>query len=252
MGKSKSYQPRLYRETMGNKRWRSFRSAFRETDLWVAVDSASYTGDTESYVMSRILYYRDILEKHIASHPEFMASLVPVMAPAGVHPLITSMSEAAQAAGTGPMSAVAGAMAEYICNDISETLRPKEIIIENGGDLFMILNSPATIAVYAGSSPLSGKIGLKVKPEDTPLSICCSSGTVGHSLSFGIADACMIACHSGALADAYATACCNAVRNIEMVHEVTEKALKSKELLSVVIIAGDRLGIGGRMEIKVL
>lgn len=252
MGKSKAYQPRLYREAMGNKRWKSFRSAFRETDLWVAVDTASYRGDTESFAMSRILHYREILEQHIGIYPEFRDSLVPVMAPAGVHPLIASMSEAAQAAGTGPMSAVAGAMAEFICNDILEKFRPQEIVIENGGDLFMKLTSPATIAVYAGSSPLSGKVGLKINPGDTPLSVCCSSGTVGHSLSFGIADACMTACGSGALADAYATSFCNEVKNIAMVHEVTEKALKNPELLSVIIIAGESLGIGGKLEIKVL
>lgn len=237
---------------MGNKRWRSFRSAFRETDLWVAVDAASHTGDTESFTLSRIRHYREILDKHIITYPAFRDSLVPVMAPAGVHPLITSMSEAAQAAGTGPMSAVAGAMAEFICNDITEKFRTEEIMIENGGDIFMKLISPATIAVYAGNSPLSGKVALRVNPGDTPLSVCCSSGTVGHSLSFGIADACMVACHSGALADAYATAYCNEVKTTGMVHEVTEKALKNPDLLSVVIIAGDSLGIGGRLEMKIL
>ncbi|MCK7540967.1 MAG: hypothetical protein MZV63_63795 [Marinilabiliales bacterium] len=41
-----------------------------------------------------------------------------------------------------------------------------------------------------------------------------------------MADACMIACRSGAQADAYATAFCNAVKNEGMVHEVTEKALR--------------------------
>ncbi|MCI0522067.1 MAG: UPF0280 family protein [Bacteroidales bacterium] len=252
MAKSPSYQPRLYREAMGNKRWISFRSAFRETDLWVAIDRDHYRKEAERFTIDRILYFRKILDKHIAAHPEFRDSLTPVVAPGGSHPLITAMSEAALAAGTGPMSAVAGAMAEFICNDILEKYRPQEIVIENGGDLFMKLTSPATIAVYAGSSPLSGKVGLKINPEDTPLSVCCSSGTVGHSLSFGIADACMTACGSGALADAYATSFCNEVKNIAMVHEVTEKALKNPELLSVIIIAGDSLGIGGKLEIKVL
>jgi len=114
----------------------------------------------------------------------------------------------------------------------------------------MKLTSPAIITVYAGNSPLSEKIALQVKPEETPLSVCCSSGTVGHSLSFGIADACTIACSSGALADAYATAFCNEIKNAEMVHEVTENALQKPEILSVVIIAGDKVGLGGRIEIK--
>jgi len=235
---------------MGNARWRSFRSAHRETDLWVAVDIGHYTKETESFVKDRILHYRGVLERHIDKYPLFSSSLVPVTAPAGAHPLVIDMSEAAQKAGTGPMSAVAGAMAEYITWDIIDEYKADEVIVENGGDIFMKLTSPAIITVYAGNSPLSEKIALQVKPEETPLSVCCSSGTVGHSLSFGIADACTIACSSGALADAYATAFCNEIKNAEMVHEVTENALQKPEILSVVIIAGDKVGLGGRIEIK--
>ncbi|HWR74832.1 MAG TPA: hypothetical protein VN276_04300, partial [Bacteroidales bacterium] len=120
MAKSPGYEPRLYREAMGNARWRSFRTGYRETDLWVAVDADSYSSEIERYTMDRILFYRSVIEAHIAACPEFRDSLVPVMAPAGVHPLLRDMYEATQAAGTGPMSAVAGAMAEYISRDILE------------------------------------------------------------------------------------------------------------------------------------
>jgi len=252
LAKSLSYQPRLYRQAMGNKRWVSFRSAFRETDLWVAVDTSHYCTKLEKFTMDRILYYRDILEKHIAVYPEFRDSLVPVIAPGGVHAIIAEMSEAALAAGTGPMSAVAGAMAEYICNDLLTEYRASEVIIENGGDIFMKLASPVTISVYAGNSPLSEKIALSVKPEETPLSVCCSSGTIGHSLSFGIADACMIACRSGAQADAWATSFCNKIRNKDRVREITEEALQKFEIISVVIITDDQVGIGGSIEVKFL
>jgi len=252
LAKSPVYQPRLYREAMGNKRWTSFRSAYRETDLWVAIDSHHYRKAAERFTMDRILFYRGILEKHISSHPEFRDSLTPVVAPGGVHPLIGEMSGAALAAGTGPMSAVAGAVAEYVCRDLLSEFEADEVIVENGGDIFMKLTAPVAVAVHAGDSPLSEKIALQVKPEDTPLGLCCSSGTVGHSLSFGMADACMIACTSGALADAYATAWCNEVKNAEMVLEVTEKALCEPQIISVVIIAGERLGIGGQIEIRIV
>jgi hypothetical protein len=237
---------------MGNTRWRSFRSAYRETDLWVAVDTAHYSGDIEQFTMDRIRSYRGVLKKHIDKYPEFATSLVPVPAPAGVHQMVTDMSEAVQKSGTGPMSAVAGAMAEYISRDILEEYNADEVIVENGGDIFMKLTSPAVISVYAGASPLSEKIALQIRPEETPLSVCCSSGTVGHSLSFGIADACTIACRSGALADAYATAFCNEVKNSDQVQRVTEMALQKPDIMSVVIIAGDKVGIGGSLEVKML
>jgi len=78
------------------------------------------------------------------------------------------MSDAALAAGTGPMSAVAGAMAEYICRDLLTEFDAEEVIVENGGDIFMILTAPVTVAVHAGDSPLSDKIALQIKPEETP------------------------------------------------------------------------------------
>lgn len=202
--------------------------------------------------MDRILYYREILEKHIRAHPEFRDSLTPVVAPGGSHPLITGMSEAALAAGTGPMSAVAGALAEYACRDLLAEYGADEVVVENGGDIFMKLAAPVAVAVHAGNSSLSEKIALQIKPEETPLALCCSSGTVGHSLSFGMADACMIACRSGAEADAFATAFCNRVKNEDMVYEVTEEALGEPQILSVVIIAGDKLGLGGQIEIRMV
>ncbi len=252
MGDRHQYQPRLYREAMGNQRWSSFRTAWRETDLWVATDKAHHRHDMERFVLDRILHYREIVEEHISLWAEFRDSLTPVAAPGGVHPLITDMSAAGLAAGTGPMSAVAGAMAEFICRDLMAGYDPDEVIIENGGDIFMKVTEPVTVAVYAGSSPLSEKIALLPGPADSPLAVCCSSATVGHALSFGVADACMIACHNGAMADAYATAFCNEVKNKEMVGNVTEKVLQIPGILAVVIITDDRVGMGGRLEIKVL
>jgi hypothetical protein len=62
----------------------------------------------------------------------------------------------------------------------------------------------------------------------------------------------MIACRSGAEADAFATAFCNQVKNAGIVHEVTEKALGHPQIMSVVIIAGDKLGLGGKIEVKIM
>lgn len=237
---------------MGNSRWTSFRSSWRETDLWVAMDREHYRREAERFTMDRILFYRKVLEEHIALYPEFRDSLTPVVAPGGVHPMITAMSDAALAAGTGPMSAVAGAMAEYTCMDLLAEFGADEVVVENGGDIFMRLTAAVTVAVHAGDSPLSEKIALQVEPGETPLALCCSSGTVGHSLSFGMADACMIACRSGAGADAWATAFGNEVKNSDQVQQVTEMALQKPGIMSVVIIAGDKAGLGGTIKVKML
>lgn len=236
---------------MGNTRWKNFRTVYRETDLWVAVDKGNFQKEIELFTSNRIKYYRSILENHILNQPVFRGSLVPVPFPAGASPLVIEMCKASETAGTGPMAAVAGAIAEFICNDLIAEFGLQEIVVENGGDIFMKLSYPVTISLYAGMSPLSEKISIVITPENTPVSVCTSSGTIGHSLSFGMADACTIASSSGALADAYATAFCNEVKSKDMVQTVTEKALQKPEILSVVIIMDDRVGIGGKMEIKI-
>lgn len=237
---------------MGNERWRSFTAGHQETDLWIAVSAEVYTPEIEGYIGQRVLFYREILEEHIRKNPDFLHSLSPLKAPGDPHFLIREMYEASEKAGTGPMSSVAGVMAEHVCMDLISGFGIPEVVVENGGDIFMKITSPVTVSVYAGSSPLSGKLGMEIKPAQTPLSVCCSSGTVGHSYSFGVADACLIACRSGALADAWATAACNMVKNANMVREVADLMLQKSDIQSVVIIKDDQAGIGGTLEVKIL
>lgn len=237
---------------MGNERWKSFRAVHLETDLWIAVSKERYEPAVEAYSHERMIYYRRVLDEHIDHYPEFLSSLLPLPVKPGSHRIITSMYEASAQSGTGPMSAVAGALAECICTDLISMYSFDEVVVENGGDIFLKLIHPSTISVYAGNSPLSDKIGLLVKPDQTPLSVCCSSATVGHSLSFGTADACTVACNSGALADAYATACCNAVISEVMIQDITEQFLQNEDVLSVIIIKDEKAGLGGKLEITFL
>ncbi len=235
---------------MGNDRWQIFRSLYRETDLWVAVSREYSVKDVEVCTLQRIKHYRNIIENHIRRQPEFRTSLVPVFAITDVEPVIAEMYRASSAAFTGPMAAVAGAIAQFVCNDLIHEFNLAEVVVENGGDIFLKLDSEATISVYAGTSSLSEKISLLLKPEETPLSVCTSSATIGHAFSMGKADACMIACQSGALADAYATQFCNKVKSKDQVLEITETALRKPEILSVVIIMDDMVGLGGKLSFR--
>ena len=252
LAKSQAYQPRLYRETMGNSRWESFTATHRQTDLWIAVDKRSYHSQIRGYALERIRHYRAILDEHIAVQPTFLTSLTPIELPFGLHPIIAEMADASKIAGTGPMSAVAGALAERICADIVSQFGAQEVIVENGGDIFMKLTEPAIVSIYAGNSPLSEKLALTPDAAHSPLSLCCSSSTVGHALSFGTADACMVACRSGALADALATAFCNRVKTNESVKEVTKQALEMPEVMAIVIIRGDKVGMGGLLKVTLV
>jgi hypothetical protein len=157
------------------------------------------------------------------------------------------MIAAAAATGVGPMAAVAGALAARVGRHLAP-LSP-EIIVENGGDIFLAISHPATVALYAGASPLSQRVGLHLDPASSPLGVCTSSGTVGHSLSFGQADAACVLAPNAALADAAATALGNRVRGPDTIAPALEWAAGLPEILGAVIIVGKKLGAWGRVEL---
>jgi len=157
------------------------------------------------------------------------------------------MLAAGSEAGIGPMAAVAGAIAEFVGNRLQ--VLSEELIIENGGDIFLKSRQERCVAVFAGDSPLSGRVALKIAPSDRPSGICTSSGTVGHSLSFGRADAVCILSESPTLSDAAATAVGNVVKAKADISLGIERAQSIRGVQGVLIIIGDRLGLWGKMEI---
>ena len=155
-------------------------------------------------------------------------------------------SIAAKSAGVGPMAAVAGAISEYVGHALLEHV--DEVIVENGGDIFIKSNRDRKMGIYAGESPLSNRLAVAVKAEDTPLGICTSSGSVGHSTSFGNADAVVIFSADTALADAVATRVGNMVRTKEDIGKAIEFAQGVSGVEGVVIVIGDGLGGWGKFE----
>ncbi|MCX6009595.1 MAG: UPF0280 family protein, partial [Chloroflexi bacterium] len=161
--------------------------------------------------------------------------------------IVREMAQAARIAGVGPMAAVAGAIAEAVGKDL--LVCTPQVIVENGGDIFMKLSRTRLIGVYAGGSPFTGKIALEISPEETPLGVCTSSGTVGHSLSFGAVDAVIALSRSAALADAAATAIGNRVKTADDIDVAIEQAQAIDGLVGVVIIKDDRMGMRGSVKL---
>ncbi len=79
--------------------------------------------------------------------------------------------------------------------------------------------------------------------------MCASSGTLGHSLSLGRADAAVVVAHGGALADAVATAVANHVKKAEDIEDALEFGRTIPGVTALVVIKDDRLGSWGEMEI---
>jgi len=190
---------------------------------------------------------RGPLEGYIARNPEFLRSLTPLPYDKLAPPVVKEMLTAAEICGTGPMAAVAGAIAEQV--GLALLRKSGEVVVENGGDCFIKVNSAVQISIFAGRSKLSNTLALKIYPEKTPLGVCTSSGTVGHSLSFGVADAVTVISTSAALADAAATMTCNRVKSENDIRKAIAFAQKIEGVLGVVVIVGEQIGAWGDVEL---
>lgn len=181
------------------------RLVFKESNIYVQCDNEKYF----DVAYESLLRHRVEIEDYIAREPFFLSSLEPIEVRRAPE-IVMEMARAARMMNVGPMAAVAGALADFILRDVARA-GAKSVIVENGGDIALSVRDKIKISIYAGKSPLSGKIGFEVSPADCPLGICTSSGTVGHSLSFGDADAAVAVAKSACLADAAATAIGNRV-----------------------------------------
>ncbi len=240
-----SYSERAYRRLVSTTGLVSTKVCVEETDLHILAGS-----DVVVQATDLILQYRAQLQKYIVKNPHFCASLDPLSTDNIVPPLIRDMLKAGEAAGVGPMAAVAGTIAEYVGNGLVEAGHG-EVMVENGGDIFLLREHDCTVAVFAGDSPLSCKVGLRIRSAQMPIGICTSSGTVGHSLSLGAADSVTVLSRSTPLADAVATRLGNEVgRRAETgIADALAVAGEIPGVIGVVVVCGERMGAYGDVEL---
>ncbi len=236
------YEPRTYRHWVKGKDLVSFNIIVKETDLYIRASR-----NLKSKALKLVLKYRDMLERYIERYPLFLTSLEPLSVGDDAPRIVKLMSESAEKVGVGPMASVAGAIAEFVGTELL-TFSP-EVIVENGGDIYLKSLKERIVGIYAGKSPLTGKIGLEINGEDTPLGICTSSGTVGHSLSYGKADAVVVISQSATLADAAATAIGNLIKQPGDIPSGIEFAKGIEGLKGLLIIKDDKMGLWGDVRI---
>ena len=200
---------------------------------------------TEAFMS--VMRHRASIEDYAARHPEFITSFVPLKVAADAPAIVRRMCLAGELAGVGPMAAVAGAISEFVGMDLLQ--HSLEVIVENGGDIFLKTSSTRKIGIYAGSSPLSEKMALEIPAASTPLGICTSSGTVGHSVSFGHADAAVVLAQDTALADAVATALGNIAQSESDLKKAVRFASKVPGISGALVILGDKMAVWGEVKL---
>ncbi len=241
---------RFYRHLAGSARFETFTVTVKESDLWIAVPRNNFYTALPGHTEQLLWQTRRQLEFYIAAHPDFALTLEPFLVSGAAPEIVQEMARAGNLCGVGPMAAVAGALAEIVGRWLLQDC--SEVIVENGGDIFMNIVERANVAILAGKSPLSGKTALIVEPGERPLGISTASGTVGHSYSRGRADAAMVMASSAALADAAATAVGNVVQDPADLDRALDLARSIDGITGAVVICGEKIALWGDVQIQPL
>jgi uncharacterized protein len=242
MMRAMMYEERFYRGVSRPQDLHCFEVKLKETDLFCCVSR-----DVREVIENRVIYYRHQLETYIEQRPDFLHSLVPLNPDPLAPYIVKQMIAASGAVGVGPMACVAGAVAEFVGKDIEPLCA--EYIIENGGDIQLRTKKERLVLIYAKDSPFSRKLGVRLKPRDETYGVCTSSGTVGHSLSFGKADAVCVIASSALFADGLATRVGNMVTKPDDIHEALEVGKDHAGVMGILIILGDKLGVWGDLDL---
>ena len=139
------YTERTYRGSSSAGDLVSFHMKVKETDLWVSAEQ-----NLEKETRDLVLDCRQQLESHIRMHPGFAASLLPGVSDPYAPKIVNDMIEATKDLSVGPMASVAGAVAQYVGEGLLRFT--DQVIVENGGDIFLKTNRSATVSIFAGSS----------------------------------------------------------------------------------------------------
>lgn len=239
-----SYQPRIYRKDSTSPDLVGFGVCVAQTDLYIQAET-----DLTDEVLAAVRDARQEIETHIALRPEFATALRPLAPPSHATELMRAMYQASQRAGVGPMAAVAGAIAEFVGRRL--LARSHQVIVENGGDIFLATHVPRVVAIHAGRSPLTGRLGLSI-PGDQTLGVCTSSGSIGPSLSTGQAQAAVVVADDTAFADAAATAIGNRVKGIEDCAAALDWVKRLEGVRGAVVIYEETLAVWGEFELQLL
>ena len=179
------------------------------------------------------------------------AGMLPVPVPDHAPAVVRRMAAATALMNVGPMAAVAGAVAFCVAEELVRFT--PDCLVENGGD--SMLHSSRERVVGLLSDPAGGAVvGLRLKPEDFPLSLCASSSFIGHSFSFGKGDLAVVRSRDAFVADAAATAFCNMLQEPDDAGRVAEYAAGFAQIGvdGVFLQCGGSIGVWGDMELTAL
>lgn len=235
------YQERFYRDWSPSK----FRLevAHKESDLLISADRVIDKSLAEDILKK---YYTEI-EKYIKTHQNFLTSLSPIEQDESAPPIVKDMIDCSNVTGIGPFASVAGAIALYIGKELLSYC--DDLIIENGGDIFLKIKEDKRMGVYLGERFETDTATLKIKRRDYPFGIASSSGYLGHSLNFGRADLVTVIAKDAILADGFATSLSNQVKKEKDIGDIFARVKENPFLEGLLIAFDGKLFLWGALDL---
>ncbi len=197
-------------------------------------------------VKDEIIKQRRILEEYIQLQPKFQSAFSPVTLLPDAPLVAKRMADAATKTGLGPMAAVAGTMSQLAAEAALKAGSP-EAIVENGGDIFAQVRYPLIIGLLTGATPIADRLAFYLEPQESPIAICASSGTMGHSTSLGQCDLAVAVSDNAALADAAATMAANLVTTPETLEPAVNKVNGIPGISGVFLVKSEQIAMAGQL-----
>jgi ApbE superfamily uncharacterized protein (UPF0280 family) len=213
--------------------FKRFRFSYKETAVTILAEDERFF----ETAVKAILQARNEIEVYVKLNPYFLISYEPI----GCRDcrrggIVEEMCKVARLANVGPMASVAGAIAQFAVDKMVES-GAKIAVVDNGGDIAIHSDRELRIGIYPS------KIALLIPPSDR-IAVCTSSGKIGHSVSFGLADSATVIAENAAIADAFATALGNQIRDFgkeELENCVAEFYSKNRNYIKALLVVKDEL-----------
>jgi hypothetical protein len=237
------FDNRTYRAGSVSRDLVAFTATVKETNIYVQAER-----DLTDEAYTAVINARSAVERYIESHPYFATSLVPVIEDPYAPSVVKEMIRDSRLAGVGPMAAVAGAVAQFVALELSE--HSSEIIVENGGDIFLFSKNIRVVELYTDAA--GPGLGIEIGDASGGLGISSSSAVIGRSLSLGGSDLATVVASTGALSDAAATALGNRATKRHDIEAALMEVIAIPGVLGAVVIVDGKIGVSGALKLIAL
>jgi uncharacterized protein len=230
------YERKTYRNKIPLGQSVNFEVEVRETNLHVQAHS-----DLSAKTKDSVFRYRYQVEEYLRQHPAFRETASPIQIYGSAPEIVRYADLASRSTGVAPMSCMSGAMADFVGRDLA--VDSANLVVSSGGDAFVKSSFPMEIYLYAGGSPLDGRIVIALPTLKNCFGVSTFVPGRGiHAVTVLSRSACWASAFSKDIGDRFLAG--------ESLSSVLKRAEAYTDVGGVVIIAGEKVVVGGEMVLR--